>query len=96
MPLPPCDKHKNLQMVAAPLESPANQTLVHVCPVPSCGRCHDDQGYFEVVEGQIVRGKRKPLQADSNARPTRKVKVNVPFWHDQVHDTPAQAKARTK
>jgi hypothetical protein len=24
------------------------------------------------------------------------VKVNVPFWHDQVHDTPAQAKARTK
>jgi hypothetical protein len=47
---PPCDRHKNLQMV------PFGQTFVYVCPVPSCGRCHDDQGYCEVVEGQLVRG----------------------------------------
>jgi hypothetical protein len=39
---PPCDRHKNLQMVPF-------------------GRCHDDQGYFEVVEGQLVReGKGAP------------------------------------
>ena len=47
---PPCDRHKNLQMV------PFDRTFICVCPVPSCGRCHDDQGYFEVVEGQLVRG----------------------------------------
>jgi hypothetical protein len=47
---PPCDRHKNLQMV------PLGQTFVHACPVPSCGRCHDEQGYFEVIEGQLVRG----------------------------------------
>jgi hypothetical protein len=47
---PPCDKHRNLQMV------PWSQTSIYVCPVPTCGRCHDDQGYFEVVEGQLVRG----------------------------------------
>lgn len=46
MTLPPCDRHKNLQMV------PSGTTFV--CPVPSCGRCHDDQGYFEMAEGQLV------------------------------------------
>jgi hypothetical protein len=50
MPPPPCDRHKSLEMV------PLGQTLIDVCPVPSCGRYHDDQGYFEVVEGQLVRG----------------------------------------
>jgi hypothetical protein len=50
MPPPPCDRHTNLQMI------PLGQILVDVCPVPSCGRCHDNQGYFEVVEGQLVRG----------------------------------------
>jgi hypothetical protein len=54
---PPCDKHKNLQMVPFRLESPTGQTFVHACPVPSCGRQHDDQGYFEMVEGQLLRGK---------------------------------------
>jgi len=49
---PPCDRHQSLRMV------PLGQTLVYVCPVPSCGRCHDDQGYFEVLEGQLVRGPR--------------------------------------
>ena len=50
MTLPPCDRHTNLLMV------PFGQTFIDVCPVPSCGRCHDDQGYFEVVDGQLVRG----------------------------------------
>ena len=47
---PPCDRHANLLMV------PFGQTLIDFCPVPSCGRCHDDQGYFEVVDGELVRG----------------------------------------
>jgi len=47
---PPCDRHKNLELV------PFGQTLIDVCPVPSCGRCHDDRGYFEVVDGKLVRG----------------------------------------
>jgi hypothetical protein len=47
---PPCDKHTNLLMV------PFGQTLIDVCPVPSCARCHDEQGYFEVVDGKLVRG----------------------------------------
>jgi len=47
---PPCDRHQSLRMV------PLGQTLVYVCPVHSCGRCHDDQGYFELVEGQLARG----------------------------------------
>lgn len=53
---PPCDKHPNLQMVPFPFESTLGKSLVYVCPVPSCGRQHDDQGYFEVVEGELVRG----------------------------------------
>jgi hypothetical protein len=54
---PPCDRHKNLQMV------PFGRTDIDVCPVPSCGRWHDDQGYFEVVEGQLVReGKGAPTR----------------------------------
>ena len=47
---PPCDRHTNFLMV------PLCQTLIAVCPVPSCGRCHDEQGYFEVVDGKLVRG----------------------------------------
>ena len=52
MPRPPCDRHKNLQMV------PFGRTFIDVCPVPSCGRCHDEKGYFEVVEGRLVREQR--------------------------------------
>lgn|SRR5215469_2848753 len=32
---------------------PFGQTLIDVCPVPSC---YDEQGYFEVVDGGLVRG----------------------------------------
>jgi len=51
---PPCDRHPNLQMVPLQLES--RRAFVYVCPAPSCGRHYDDQGYFEVVDGQPVRG----------------------------------------
>ena len=50
MPSPPCDRHTNLEIV------PFGQTFIEVCPVPSCGRCHDERGYFEVVDGKLVRG----------------------------------------
>lgn len=50
---PLCDKHTNLLMV--PLRASAGRTFVHLCPVPSCGRHHDDEGYFEVVNGRVVR-----------------------------------------
>jgi hypothetical protein len=59
---PPCDKHKNLQMV------PLGQTSIYVCPVPSCDRCHGDQGYFEVVEGQLLRGQSATTNRLSSAR----------------------------
>ena len=50
MPPPPCGRHKNLEMVLY------GQAQINVCPVPSCGRCHDEQGYFEVVDGKLARG----------------------------------------
>jgi hypothetical protein len=52
MPPPPCDRHKNLQMVSL------GQTGVYGCPVPSCGHCHDNQGYFELLDSQLVREER--------------------------------------
>jgi hypothetical protein len=59
---PPCDRHPNLQMVPLQLESRRGKAFVHVCPVPGCGRHHDGQGYFEVVDGQPVR--------EENVRPS--------------------------
>jgi hypothetical protein len=53
---PPCDKHRNLQMVRVSRESRTSQGFVYACPVPSCRRHHDDLGYFDLVEGQGVRG----------------------------------------
>jgi hypothetical protein len=67
---PPCDRHKNLQMVPFPLRSPTNYTLLYVCPVTSCGRQHDEQGYFEVVEGQLVRGEGRAKQVVFGRRRT--------------------------
>ena len=69
----PCDKHKNLQMVPFRLESPTGQKFVQVCPVPSCGRHHDNQGYFEVVEGQPVRGKNAVPAANRIDSATEKI-----------------------
>lgn len=68
-----CDRHRNLQMVPFQSESPTGQTSVQVCPVPSCGRQHDDQGYFEVVEGQPVRAENAapaPNRMDSASKRT--------------------------
>ena len=69
---PSCDKH-NLQMVPFRLESPTGQKFVQVCPVPSCGRHHDNQGYFEVVEGQPVRGKNAVPAANRIDSATEKI-----------------------
>ena len=52
---PSCDRHKNLQMVPFPFEDPTGKVSGYICPVPACGRLHDKEGYFDVVEGKIVR-----------------------------------------
>jgi len=63
---PPCDSHPNLQMVPLQLES--RRAFVYVCPAPSCGRHYDDQGYFEVVDGQPVREENVAPSRMSSAR----------------------------
>jgi hypothetical protein len=44
---PACDRHRNLQMIACSFESPTGTVSGHICPVPSCGRRHDGQRYFD-------------------------------------------------
>ena|ERR671925_577609 len=52
---PSCDRHKNLQMDPFSFEDPTGTISGHICPVPGCGRLHDKEGYFDVVEGKVVR-----------------------------------------
>jgi hypothetical protein len=52
---PSCNRHKNLQMVPFSFEDPTGKVTGHICPVPGCGRLHDKEGYFDVVEGKITR-----------------------------------------
>jgi hypothetical protein len=47
---PVCDRHTNLQMIPCSFERPTGRVLGHICPVPSCGRHHDDGGYFDMVD----------------------------------------------
>jgi len=42
-------------MVPFSFVDPTGKVTGHICPVPGCGRLHDKQGYFDVVEGKIVR-----------------------------------------
>jgi hypothetical protein len=67
---PPCDKHRNLQMVPFLVQVSTGQALVYVCPVPSCGRRYDDQGYFEFVDGEAVRGQSAAPSRTFSARET--------------------------
>jgi len=60
---PPCDRHKNLQMVPCAFERPTGMVLGHICPVPSCGRYHDNEGYFDVVDDQIRGQNPAPISA---------------------------------
>ncbi|HKN34616.1 MAG TPA: hypothetical protein VJX16_15365 [Terriglobales bacterium] len=61
MKTPCCDKHKNLQMVPFFFEHSARTIRGHVCPVPSCGRFQDAEGYFDMVDG-------KPARAEKNGK----------------------------
>lgn len=49
---PSCDRHKNVQMIPFLLEYPGGKIYGHACPVPSCGRHHVEEGYFDIVGGQ--------------------------------------------
>jgi len=51
---PPCDRHKNLQMIPFSLQYRTGRMSGHVCPVPGCGRHHNDEGYFDMVEGKPI------------------------------------------
>ena len=84
MPPPPCDRHKSLEMV------PLGQTLIDVCPVLSCGRCHDEQGYFEVMDGELLRGQiaapsrlvqREQLQMSSDLETVVQIANRVDIWY---------------
>ena len=61
---PVCGKHKNLQMIPCSLKRTTGQSQGYVCPVPGCGRHHDDEGYFDLVET-------KPLLENSTAKNRR-------------------------
>jgi hypothetical protein len=37
-------------MIPCSLKRTTGQSHGYVCPVPSCGRHRDDEGYFDVVE----------------------------------------------
>jgi hypothetical protein len=50
-----CDRHKNLQMVPFFFEHSARTISGHVCPVPSCGRFYDAEGYFDMADGKPAR-----------------------------------------
>ena len=65
---PGCDRHPNLQMVPCGLKRTNGQSLGYVCPVPSCGRHRDHEGYFDVV------GTRRSLD-DSAQRNQREVAI---------------------
>jgi hypothetical protein len=62
---PSCDRHKSVQMIPFSLAYPGGKICGHVCPVPSCGRHHVEEGYFDVVESnplgtQITTTKEEP------------------------------------
>ena len=51
---PSCDRHKNLQMIPFSIKHPTGK-ISHACPVPSCNRHHDNEGYFDMVDDKPVR-----------------------------------------
>ena len=52
---PACDRHANLQMIPCSLKTATGQATGYVCPVPGCGRHHDDDlGYFDAVETRAL------------------------------------------
>ena len=65
---PVCDSHPNLQMIPCSLKRTTGQSHGYVCPVPSCGRHRDDEGYFDVVETKPSLDGGKPPQKKSARR----------------------------
>jgi len=49
---PVCDRHKNMQMVPCSRKTTTGKNESHICPVPGCGRRHNDQGYFDGIEAK--------------------------------------------
>ena len=68
MKTPCCDKHKNLQMVPFFFEHSARTIRGHVCPVPSCGRFQDAEGYFDMVGGRPVRAQKSAKERAPSVR----------------------------
>ena len=65
---PSCDRHKNLRMVPFFVENPARPIRGHACPVPSCGRFHDAEGYFDMVGGRPVRAQKSAKERAPSVR----------------------------
>jgi hypothetical protein len=51
---PACDRHANLQMIPCSLKTTTGHADGYVCPVPGCGRHHNDVGYFDAVEARAL------------------------------------------
>ena len=67
---PACDRHANLQMIACSLKTATGYADGYVCPVPGCGRLHDDTGYFDAVETRGLLGDSAPKNRRNAARAT--------------------------
>lgn len=65
---PACDRHRNLQMTACFIKSPAGTVAGHVCPVPSCGRHHSHKGYFDLPESVSTRASMVSQSRQASAR----------------------------
>ena len=65
MKTPPCERHKNLQMVPFFIEYTSGPVSGHVCPVPGCGRHHTENGYFDLADGKPAREDEQPGQAET-------------------------------
>ena len=65
---PVCDRHPNLQMVPCPLQRTKTPFRGYVCPVPGCGRHHDDNGYFDAMEAKPALPGDSPKTRRDSAR----------------------------
>jgi hypothetical protein len=65
---PVCNRHTNLQMIPCSLKRTTGQAQGYVCPVPGCGRHHDDEGYFDVVETKALLEDSTPKNRRDAAR----------------------------
>jgi len=95
---PACDRHTNLQMIPCSLKKTSEQShgyahaYAYVCPVPGCGRQHDDTGYFggggtgALLENGIPRN---PLDAAARAAITKALEQRL---RPQIQNIPHKQK----